>query len=102
MKGGLVTPSKSLPAHPSFESLRKQAKKLAHTCAAGESDAVTRVHTQLPNTNLPLSLRDPQLFLTREYGFSRCHDLSALGLRLEAKSLDSAVAGAERTLNHDN
>src|SRR5260370_436975 len=101
MKGGLVTPSKSLPAHPSFESLRKQAKKLAHACAAGESDAVARVHTQLPNPNLPLSLRDAQLVLAREYGFAGWQDLRAAVLRLEGKGLEWAVAEAERTI-HDN
>ncbi len=96
-----MTPSKSLPAHPSFESLRKQAKKLAHTCAAGESDAVARVHTQLPNPNLPLSLRDAQLVLAREYGFAGWQDLRAAVLRLEGKGLEWAVAEAERTI-HDN
>src|SRR5260370_22847522 len=101
MKGGLVTPSKSLPAHPSFESLRKQAKKLAHTCAAGESDAVARVHTQLPNPNLPLSLRDAQLVLSREYGFAGWQDLRAAVLRLEGKGLEWARAEAERAI-HDN
>jgi ankyrin repeat protein len=96
-----VTPSKSLPAHPSFESLRKQAKKLAHECAAGDSDAVARVHAQLPAPVLPLSLRDAQLVLAREYGFAGWQDLRAAVLRLEGKGLEWAVAKAERTI-HDN
>jgi hypothetical protein len=65
MKGGRVTPSKVLPSHPSFESLRKQAKKLARQFAAGDADALARVHAQLPAPDLPLSLRDAQLVLAR-------------------------------------
>src|SRR5438034_9023202 len=68
MKGGLVTPSKFLLSHPSFESIRKQAKKLARQFAAGDPDALARVHTQLPDPALPLSLRDAQFVLPREYG----------------------------------
>jgi hypothetical protein len=40
--------SKSLPAHPSLEFLRKQAKKLARDVAAGDADAVARVRAHLP------------------------------------------------------
>ena len=37
-----MTTSKSLPARPSLESLRKQAKKLARDIAAGNTDAIAR------------------------------------------------------------
>src|SRR4029077_5945653 len=66
MKGGRVTPSKFLPSHSSFESIRKQAKKLVRLFAAGDPDALARVHVQLPAPNRPLSLRDAQLVLARE------------------------------------
>ena len=56
-----MTPSKSLPPHSSFESIRKQAKKLVRQFAAGDPDALARVHAQLPPSSLPLSLRDAQL-----------------------------------------
>src|SRR5262245_14526871 len=102
MKGGLVTPSKSLPPHPSFESLRKQAKKLARQFAAGDTDALARLHDQLPAPVLPLSLRDAQLVLAREYGFAGWQDLRAAVLRLEGKGLEWAVAEAERTIHDDN
>jgi ankyrin repeat protein len=101
MKGGLVTPSKFLPSHPSFESIRKQAKKLLRQFAAGDADALARVHAQLPAPTLPLSLRDAQLVLAREYGFEGWQDLRAAVLRLEGKGLEWAVAEAERTI-HDN
>jgi hypothetical protein len=101
MKGGLVTPSKFLPSHPSFESIRKQAKKLVRQFAAGDPDAVARVRAQLPTPNLPLSLRDAQLVLAREYGFTGWQDLRAAVLRLEGQGLESAAAEAERVI-HDN
>lgn len=96
-----MTPSKFLPPHPSFESLRKQAKKLVRQFAAGDRDALARVHTQLPAPALPLTLRDAQLVLAREYGFAGWQDLRAAVLRQEGKGLEWAVAEAERTI-HDN
>jgi Ankyrin repeats (3 copies) len=101
MKGGLVTPSKFLPSHPSFESIRKQAKKLVRQIGAGDRDALARVHAQLPVPTLPLSLRDAQLVLAREYGFAGWQDLRAAALRLEGKGLEWAVGEAERAI-HDN
>jgi Ankyrin repeats (3 copies) len=101
MKGGLVTPSKFLPSHSSFESIRKQAKKLVRQVAAGEPDAVARVHAQQPAPILPLSLRDAQLVLAREYGFAGWQDLRAAVLRQEGAGLEWAAAEAERAI-HDN
>jgi len=96
-----VTPSNFLPTRPSFESIRKQAKKLVREFAAGDPDALTRVHSQLPDTSLPLSLRDAQLVLAREYGFAGWQDLRAAVLRAEGKGLEWAAAEAERVI-HDN
>lgn len=96
-----MTPSKSLPLHSSFESIRKQAKKLARQFAASDADALARVHAQLPAPTLPLSLRDAQLVLAREYGFAGWRDLRAAVLRLEGKGLKWAAAEAERVI-HDN
>src|SRR4026208_223989 len=93
-----MTTSK-LPAHPSLESLRKQAKKLARSIIAGDASAVDRAPAQLPQAQLPsslgsaqrrrgrgrgprlpqatlpLSLRSAQLVLAREYGFAGWRDL---------------------------
>ena len=96
-----MTPSKLLPSHPSFESIRKQAKKLVRQFAAGDPDALARVHAQLPAPDLPLSLRDAQLVLAREYGFAGWQDLRAAVLRQEGKGLEWAAAEAERAI-HDN
>ena len=96
-----MTPSKSLPPHPSFESLRKQAKQLVRQFTAAHSEALARVHAQLPAPKLPLSLRDAQLVLAREYGFAGWQDLRAAALRLEGKGLEWAAGQAERAI-HDN
>ncbi len=92
-----MTPS--LPSHPSLESLRKRARKLVRQCAAGDSAALARVHAQLPAPILPLSLRDAQLVLAREYGFAGWLDLRAAVLRLEGKGLQWAAAEAERAIH---
>jgi hypothetical protein len=96
-----VNPSKFLPSHSSFESLRKQAKKLVRQFAAGAPDAQARVHNQLPVPILPLSLRDAQLVLAREYGFEGWQDLRAAVLRHEGAGLEWAAAEAERAI-HSN
>jgi len=101
MKGGLVTLSKFLPLHSSFESIRKQAKKLVRQFSAGEPDALARIHAQLPAPDLPLSLRDAQLVLAREYGYAGWQDLRAAVLRQEGEGLEWAAAEAERAI-HDN
>jgi hypothetical protein len=102
MKGGFVSPSKFLPSHPSFESIRKQAKKLVRQFAAGDPDSLARVHAQLPAPILPLSLRDAQLVLAREYGFAGWQDLRATVIRLEGKSLEWAASEAERAIHGNN
>jgi len=51
-----MTTSK-LPARPSLESLRKQAKKLARGIAAGDPGAIDQARAHLPKAKLPLSQR---------------------------------------------
>jgi len=53
-----MTTSKPLPARPSLESLRKQAKKLARGITAGHADAIARARAHLPNVDLPLTQRN--------------------------------------------
>lgn len=94
-----MTPSKFLSSHSSFESIRKQAKKLVRQVAADDPDAVARVHAQLPAPIRPLSLRDAQLVLAREYGFAGWQDLRAAVLRHEGKGLEWAAVEAERAIH---
>jgi ankyrin repeat protein len=90
-----------LPAHPSLESLRKQAKKLAREIAAGDAAAVARARAQLPRAKLPLSQRDAQLVLAREYGFPGWKDLLKEVEQRLGTGLEWAVAEARRII-HDN
>ena len=72
---------KSLPARPSLESLRKQAKQLARTRA--------------------LSLRDAQLAIARAYGYPGWQELTAEVNRRLGRGLEGAVVQARRII-HDN
>jgi hypothetical protein len=76
-----MTAARSLPARPSLESLRKQAKKLAR--------------------DRSVSLRNAQLALAREYGYRGWQELiAAVGKRL-GSGLEWAVTEADRLI-HDN
>jgi len=90
-----------LPKHfrsnSSLESIRKQAKKLVREAAANSPDALARVQFQ----TLPISLRDAQLIVAREYGFASWKDLRTAVLRREGSGLEWAAAEAERAI-HDN
>jgi hypothetical protein len=95
-----MTTSK-LPARPSLDSLRKQAKKLARNIVVGDVAAIARARAQLPHAELPLSQRDAQLVLAREYGFPGWKDLlKEAKLRL-GRGLEWAVSEARRII-HDN
>src|SRR5262244_2610716 len=95
-----MTTSK-LPARPSLESLRKQAKKLARDIVVGDTDAIARARAQLPQAELPLSQRDAQLVLAREYGFTGWKDLIKEVKQRLGKGLEWAVSEARRII-HDN
>jgi len=96
-----MTISKSLPARPSLDSLRKQAKKLARDVAAGNAEAITRVRVHLPDVGPRLTQRNAQLVIAREYGFAGWQDLSAEASKRAGKGLEWAAAQARRVI-HDN
>ncbi len=95
-----MTTSK-LPVRPSLESLRKQAKKLARDIVAGNAGAIARARAQLPKAELPLSQRDAQLVLAREYGFPGWKDLVKEVKQRLGRGLEWAVSEARRII-HDN
>lgn len=72
-----MSAARDLPARPSLDSLRKQARRLARDAAAGSGEAIARIHAQLPRARLPLSNRDAQLVVAREYGFAGWSALTA-------------------------
>jgi hypothetical protein len=96
-----MTTPKALPARPSLESIRKQAKKLARDVGAAHADAVARARTQLENFEPPLTQRDAQLVVAREYGFPGWPDLKEEVLKRTGNSLEWAAVEATRAI-HDN
>src|SRR6478672_3393821 len=96
-----MTASKSLPVRPSLESLRKQAKKLARDIAAGNAGAIARARVHLPNADLPLTQRNAQLVIAREYGCAGWQDLTAEASKRLGKGLEWAVTQARHVI-HDN
>src|SRR5439155_21517911 len=92
---------KSLPARPSLESLRKQAKKLARDIAAGDAGAIARARAHLPHVDLPITQRNAQLVVAREYGYAGWQDLTAEVSKRLGKGLEWAVTQARRVI-HDN
>ena len=96
-----MTTSKSLPARPSLESLRKQAKKLVRDIAAGDDEAIARARMQLPDVDLPLTQRNAQLVLAREYGYAGWQDLTAEVNKRLGHGLEWAATQARRVI-HDN
>src|SRR5205823_12512736 len=96
-----MTASKSLPARPSLESLRKQAKKLARDITAGDADAIARARVHLPHVDLPLTQRNAQLVIAREYGYAGWQNLTAEVSKRLGNGLEWATAQARRVI-HDN
>jgi hypothetical protein len=96
-----MTASKSLPARPSLESLRKQAKKLVRDIAAGDAGATERARVHLPHVDLPLTQRNAQLVIAREYGYAGWQDLIAEVSKRLGQDLEWAAAQARRVI-HDN
>src|SRR6476660_5621642 len=96
-----MTASKSLPARPSLDSLRKQAKKLARDIAAGDAGAIARARAHLPMVDLPLTQRNAQLVIAREYGYAGWQDLTAEVRKRVGNGLEGAATQARRAI-HDN
>src|SRR5262245_13348890 len=97
-----MTTAKSLPARPSLESLRKQAKKLARDIAVGDAGAIARARMHLPHADLPLTQRNAQLVIAREYGYPGWQDLTAEVSKRLGKGLEWAAAEARRIIHHND
>jgi len=97
-----MSAARDLPARPSLDSLRKQAKRLAREAATGNADAVARVQAQLPRARLPLTNRDAQLVVAREYGFAGWADLTAEVEKRLGRAQEWAVSQARAAIHDRN
>lgn len=91
---------RNLPARPSLDSLRNQAKRLARDVAAGDAKALARVHVQLPRAHRPLSNRDAQLVVAREYGFAGWSALTEEVHRRVGSGIDWAASEARAAIHN--
>lgn len=97
-----MSAARDLPARPSLASLRKQAKRLARDAAAGSGEAIARVHAQLPRARLPLSNRDAQLVIAREYGFAGWSALTAEVQKRVGGALEWAASQARVAIHNED
>ncbi len=73
-------PSRALPASPSLEQQKKQARELLRAARAGDPPALQRLrehHPRYAERRSRLALADAQLVLAREYGFASWPKLKA-------------------------
>ena len=84
-------PRKSLPAKPSLESLKKQAKALLRAWRRGEAEARARVDAAHPSPATFSALRDAQLVLAREYGLQGWTELLEAVERARVAALSRAA-----------
>src|SRR5262245_19171392 len=90
-----------LPARPSLEQLRKQAKELLRDFRAGADAAVDHLSAVIPRLADParsddVILADAQFVLAREYGFENWANLVR---HVEAVASSSRVDEFERIAN---
>jgi ankyrin repeat protein len=97
-----MSAARDLPARPSLDSLRKQAKRLARDVAAGNDEAIARVHAQLPRAKLPLSNRDAQLLIAREYGFAGWPELTAEVQKRPGNAIEWAASQAQVAIHDED
>lgn len=83
-------PERSLPARPSLEQYKNQAKDLARACRAGEPAALARMNTYHPHPPAGrIALAHAQLVLAREHGFDTWPRFAA---HIEQLRIAAAVA----------
>jgi ankyrin repeat protein len=98
-------PDRALPAHPSLEQYKKQAKDLLRALEHRQPDALARAAALHPafkaspdpgSVSFPWKLADAQLILAREHGFPSWPKFAAqvttLSLQRSVESLDDPVA----------
>ena len=89
-------PTRSLPERPDLQQLKRQAKELLASYAAGHADAVAEVNALFPNpTRAAFALHDAQLVIARAYGFESWPKLKAHVDGVTARRLADAVRAGD-------
>src|SRR2546428_13542778 len=91
----------SPPARPSLAPPQKQENNLGGGIAAGGAGAFAGAGVPLPSVDLPLTQRNAQLVIAREYGYAGWQDLTAEVSKRLGKGLEWAATQARRVI-HDN
>jgi ankyrin repeat protein len=92
-------PTRSLPAQPSFEQLRKQAKNLLKAYRAGDATAVAEVERfERQPERAKFALADAQRVLARAYGFANWTKLKHHVEGVDAEAFCAAVNAGDRGL----
>lgn len=90
-------PTRSLPAQPSFEQLRKQAKNLLKAYRAGDATAVAEVERfERQPERAKFALADAQRVLARAYGFANWTKLKHHVEGVDAEAFCAAVNAGDR------
>src|SRR4029453_2312916 len=79
----------------------KKARRPGANTAPGDAAAIARARAHLPNVDLPLTQRNAQLVIAREYGYAGWQDLTAEVSKRLGKGLEWAATQARRVI-HDN
>src|SRR5437588_2492803 len=99
-------PRDRLFPRPPHQRLRHRSqgrlgKTVARDIAAGDAGAIVRARVHLPHVDLPLTQRNAQLVIAREYGYAGWQDLTAEVSKRLGKGLEWAATQARRVI-HDN
>ena len=74
----MPTPTRTLPPHPHFDQLKRQAKELLDAFRAGDATAIAEVAAHYRGAeSTAFALHDAQLVLARAYGFDSWPKLKA-------------------------
>src|SRR5687768_12935078 len=99
-EGGLMPAD--LPAHPSLEHLKNQAKELLRAYRRGDPDALARFRAAgIPSAGAAPKLVDAQRLVARDYGFASWAKLKARVTSAAAEAEDP-VALVRRAFHDDD
>src|SRR5690242_19979072 len=93
-----VSPVRKLREHPDLNQLKRQAKELLKSFAAGNAAATAEVNAHYRGANrVQFALHDAQLVLARSYGFDSWPKLKAYVVGATARRLADFICAGNET-----